>query len=148
MVRCRLVLVGLMMIASVALNGCFSRKLAVMDLNDTLNAIADELCGVPLKDHPPQPGNQQPEGKFATVTLVTATGVTVGVDGAGVGIPISASGNVEDSTTIAADLIPRCDGDASARLTRRKERAVYEYDTGTGKLTPLNAEAKRRLTPK
>jgi hypothetical protein len=142
MVRHRFILLSLVMVVSVLLSGCLSRKLAVMDLKDTLDAVSDELCGAPLR--------KAPEGGFATVTLATTVGVAFGVDGAGIGIPISASGSLEDSTTIAVDVVAHahCTGDASTRFARRPSRAVYSYDTATGRLTPLNDEARARLMRK
>ena len=134
--RRHVIAVGFLIICISLLTGCLSRKLAVMDLNDTLSAIADELCGVPLKA----------ADATANVELVTATGFTAGVDAGGMGIPIAVSGNVTDSTKITVDIKPRCPSDLSMRRTNRRERAVYESDTGTGMLKPLNDEAMRRLT--
>ena len=123
---------GLAIITTLGLSGCLSRKLAVMDLHDTLQAIAEELCDTSMK--------KDATGK---VTLVTATGVTVGVDAATLGFPISASGNVNDSTQVEVELTPVCK-DTAARLASRENRAVYTYDTWTGELAPRNDVAKDR----
>jgi hypothetical protein len=135
MLSCRVMTVGLVFVTSLALGGCFSRQLMVMELGDALEAIADELCAPPLKD------------KVAKVTLVTATGASVGIDAATLGFPISASGNVADSTTVEADVVARCLGPAE-RTARNVQRPVYRYDLRTGVVTPLNDQAKARMKKK
>lgn len=135
MVRRRLTSIGLTILLSVALSGCLSRKLVVMELRDTLEAIADEVCPSLLTE------------KSVKVTLATATGASVGIDALTLGFPISASGEVSDSTTVEVSILPRCASDGE-RSGRHAQRAVYRFDTGNGELTPLNAPAKARVQRK
>jgi hypothetical protein len=112
MTRNRFIPLGLAIVVGLALGGCFSRKLAVMDLHDTLTAIADELCGIAMKpDDVPK------------VTLATATGMTVGTDAATLGIPINASATVSDSTQIEVILgrSPLCPSKTAEEKKKEEE---------------------------
>jgi hypothetical protein len=124
--------------SSLLLPGCISRKLIAMELHDAIDAIAEEVCG-------PRLAVQDTKPPIAKIEFVLQTGLTVGAAPAA-GLPIALSGSVQESTKVGVDVkgTTNCRPEAE-RLRAHKARPLYEYDTATSKLTPLNEPAKVRL---